>query len=498
MGEETSPVPEKGRPQLSFWSIWNMCFGLFGLQFGWALQNAHASRIFQTLGADVSQIPILWAAAPLTGLLIQPLVGHLSDRTWCRLGRRRPYLLAGAVLSSAMLICLPRTPSLWIAVVLLWLLDSFMNVAMQPFRALVGDQLRPSQRGAGYAMQGFFIAAGSVVASILPWLLASYGVANVAGAQTIPDTVRHAFDIGAILLLLTVVWTVLSSFEYSPERLRSFADNAPLPAQVATKPTCQGGQGLVWIVLGIVAMGGVSACLLDPQLYLLSGGMLLWGVVQVACRRSDGKGHAAAVMRNLHGMPPTMRALVPVQFFSWMAFFALWIYATPVVAAHFFGTGDPRSAVYNDGANWVGVLFSAYNGFAALAAVVLPRMVRVLGLKATHGMNLILGAAGFLSFLIVPDADWLILSMLGVGFAWASMQSLPYAMVSDSVPADQMGLYMGVFNLFVVLPQVVAASVLGFVITRFFGGVPIFALAVGGVSLAIAAVLMMRVGEARG
>jgi maltose/moltooligosaccharide transporter len=486
-----------GRPRLSFWSIWNMCFGFLGLQFGWALQNANASRIFQTLGADLDQIPILWVAAPLTGLLIQPIVGYMSDRTWGRLGRRRPYFLAGAILSSMALIAMPRSPYLWIAAGMLWILDGSINVAMQPFRAFIGDQLPPTQRASGYAMQSFFIGIGSVVASILPWLLARYGVANVAEGHNVPDTVRIAFDLGSVVLLVAVLWTVIFSREYPPERLDGFADDAPpLPAE-KNDPARRALQGCLWSAAGAAAVASIWHWKLDPQLYLLSSGVFLWGLMLIVYRKGGGKGFLAVAMSKLSTMPQTMRELVPVQFFSWVALFAMWIYATPAVAQTFFGATDPHSAAYNQGANWVGVLFAAYNGFAALAAMVIPVMVRLFGIKVSHLINLVLGAAGFLSFLAVKDANWLLLSMAGVGFAWASILSLPYALLSDSVPSDQMGLYMGVFNLFVVIPQLVAASVLGFFITRLFGGQPIYALVLGGASFLIAGILVLRVKLAK-
>jgi len=412
-----------------------MCFGFLGVQFAFGLQNANVSRIFQSLGASLDQVPLLWIAAPLSGLLVQPVIGYMSDRTWTRLGRRRPYFLVGAILAAAALILMPRSPTLWFAGALLWLLDGSINISMEPFRALVGDQLGPRQRPTGYAVQSFFIGVGAVVASMLPWILARAGVSNVGGV--IPDTVRLAFDVGAAVMLGAIGWTIIRTREYPPEVLMSFDDAHPVAESKA--------------------------------------GMLV------------------TILQDLVAMPQAMRRLAWVQFFSWLALFSMWIYTTAAVAQVHFGTTDPHSAAYNEGANWVGVLFAAYNGFAALAAVCIPFMVRRFGLRVGHLINLWLGALSLLSFLFIRDPNWLLLSMLAMGFAWSSVLSLPYAMLSDSVPAQKMGLYMGLFNLFIVIPQVVAAGVLGSVVRIFFGGQPIYALAFGGGCFIVAGLLTLRV-----
>jgi maltose/moltooligosaccharide transporter len=418
-----------------------MCFGFLGLQFAFGLQNANVSRIFQSLGASLDQVPLLWIAAPLSGLLVQPVIGYLSDRTWTRLGRRRPYFLVGAVLASAALILMPRSPTLWFAGALLWVLDGSINISMEPFRALVGDQLGPRQRPTGYAVQSFFIGIGAVVASLLPWILARAGVSNeghgAGGAEAIPDTVRLAFDVGAAVMLLAIGWTIVRTREYPPATLLSFDDAQPVP---------------------------------DSK-----SGMLV------------------TILQDLLAMPQAMRRLAWVQFFSWLALFAMWIYTTAAVAQVHFGSVDPHSAAYNEGANWVGVLFGAYNGFGALAAVCIPFMVRRFGLQVTHLVNLWLGALALLSFLFIGNPDWLLLSMLAMGFAWASILSLPYAMLSDTVPAQKMGLYMGLFNLFIVIPQVVAASALGWILRALFGGQPLYALALGGGCFIVAGLLTLRV-----
>jgi maltose/moltooligosaccharide transporter len=487
------------KPLLSFWQIWNMCFGFLGLQFGFALQNANVSRIFQTLGAGLEQVPLLWIAAPFTGLLVQPVIGYFSDRTWTRLGRRRPYFLAGAVLAATALVLMPRSPNLWVAAALLWLLDGAINVSMEPFRAFVGDQLNPSQRPVGYSMQSFFIGVGAVVASMLPWLLARSGVSNhaasAAGGTGIPDTVRYAFEIGAVVLLAAIGWTTVRSSEYPPEQLLAFDDADPGGPRAAVEPRRERRRGFAWALAGSAGVALIAVWQLDRQLYLVCAGALLWGAAQWLHGRGVRAGAFTTFMSDLATMPQAMRRLAPVQFFSWLALFSMWIYTTAAVAQAHFGSTDPHSEAFNHGANWVGVLFAAYNGFAALAAAVIPRMVRRFGLRLSHLLNVWLGAAGLLSFLVIRDPSWLLLSMAGVGFAWASVLSLPYALLSDSLPAHKMGLYMGVFNFFIVIPQLVAASALGFLLRVVFGGAPIYALVLGGASFVAAGLLVLRVPQ---
>jgi maltose/moltooligosaccharide transporter len=482
------------KPRLSFWQIWNMCFGFLGIQFAFALQNANVSRIFQTLGASVSDIPVLWIAAPLTGLIVQPLIGYASDRTWGRLGRRRPYFLAGAVLTTIALLWMPNSGVLWVAAMLLWIMDASINVSMEPFRAFVGDQLPTSQRPLGYAMQSFFIGVGAVVASLLPYLLAHLGVSNIAGPSGIPDTVRDAFYVGGVVLLGSVLWTVFSSKEYPPEQLRVFAD-AVVTDQPAVNRSDALLHGVVWLVIGIIGACLVYAYALEHELYLLAGGLMAFGVSQLWLGVASGGGMFTQVMADLHNMPTAMRRLAWVQFFSWFAMFAMWIYTTAGVAQVHFGSTDPHSEAYNNGANWVGVLFAAYNGFAALAALVIPLMVRWWGLRVSHLVNLWLGGAGLVAFLLIRNPDWLLLPMVGVGFAWASILSLPYALLSDNLPAEKMGVYMGIFNFFIVIPQLLAASVLGVLLRVFFHGQPIYALVLGGISLLVAGLSVLRVSE---
>jgi maltose/moltooligosaccharide transporter len=487
------------KPNLSFLQIWNMCFGFLGIQFGFALQNSNVSRIFQTLGASVDQIPALWIAAPLTGLLVQPIIGYWSDRTWTPLGRRRPYFLVGAILATLALVAMPNSPVLWIAAGLLWVLDASINVSMEPFRAFVGDQLPPAQRPSGYAMQSFFIGVGSVVASVLPYVLAHFGVANTAAPGAIPDTVKYAFYAGGLALFGAVGWTILSTREYPPEALAGFDDAEPAQAARAeAQATAQTHPyaGVVWLALGVLGLIGIRVSGIDQQLYLLAAGFAVFGAIQIYARNSRAQNMLTAIVADMHAMPATMRQLAVVQFFSWFALFAMWIYTTSAVTAVHFAATDASSAAYNDGANWVGVLFAAYNGFAALAAIFIPLMTKRLGLRWSHLINVSLGGLGLLSFLVISDPHWLLLSMVGVGFAWASILSLPYALLSDSVPAAKMGVYMGIFNFFIVIPQLLAASVLGFLLKTFFGNAPIDALLIGGTSLLIAGLCTLRVKEA--
>jgi maltose/moltooligosaccharide transporter len=484
----------QSKPRLTFWQIWNMCFGFLGIQFGFALQNANVSRIFQTLGADMDQLPMLWIAAPLTGLIVQPIVGHFSDRTWTRLGRRRPYFLAGAVLASIALLLMPNSPALWIAAGLLWMLDASINISMEPFRAFVGDQLPVEQRPTGYSMQSFFIGIGSVVASALPYVLAHFGVANTAEAGVVPDTVRWSFYAGGVVLLAAIGWTILRTREYPPETLQRWDEAVPVARRPRDATRMRAG-AVAWLVAGALLLAIVYAEQWDKQLYILGGLIAAYGLALLLRATTAAGGAFAHIMDDLYDMPSTMRQLAVVQFFSWFALFAMWIYTTPAVADLHFHSTDPASAAYNEGANWVGVLFAAYNLFAAVAAVVIPKMVARWGLRTSHLINAVLGGLGLVSIMLVRDPRWLLLSMVGVGFAWASILSLPYALLSDSVPAKKMGVYMGIFNFFIVIPQLVAASLLGFLLKTLFGGHPAYALAIGGASMIVAGLCVLRVRE---
>jgi maltose/moltooligosaccharide transporter len=502
------------KPRLSFWEIWNMSFGFLGIQFGFALQNANVSRIFETLGAEKNELPILWLAAPVTGLLVQPIVGYYSDRTWNRLGRRRPYFLVGAIFASIALIIMPNSPALWVAAGMLWLMDGSINISMEPFRAFVGDKLPDDQRTKGFAMQSFFIGTGAVVASMLPWMFTNwFGVSNTAPEGQIPDSVKWSFYIGAAAFLLAVLWTVISSNEYPPDDMEAF-----LKEKEENKGVFK---GLANAFLGIFQM------------------------------------------------PKTMVQLAFVQFFSWFALFAMWIYTVSGVTSHIYdmnltaeeisvlqeefesssvaqaskrarqitsdfeeyagkisGTGLASVSInfakffideekeldlelpaeleerllsirkeYNDGADWVGVLFALYNGIAALVAFGLPILAKATNRKITHLISLVLGGLGLISIYFLNNPNLLLLSMVGVGIAWASILSMPYAMLAGALPANKMGYYMGVFNFFIVIPQIVAAGILGFLLTQFFGNESIYALILGGFSMILAGLLTLLVRD---
>ncbi|MCK9271239.1 MAG: MFS transporter [Bacteroidales bacterium] len=496
------------KPHLSFWQIWNMSFGFLGIQFGFALQNANVSRIFQTLGANVDDIPILWIAAPVTGLLIQPIIGHMSDNTWGRLGRRRPYFLVGAILASLALLIMPNSPALWVAAGMLWILDASINISMEPFRAFVGDMLPDEQRTQGFAMQSFFIGTGAVVASALPYIMTNWlGIANTAPEGEIPPSVQWSFYIGAFVFLSAVLWTVFRSHEYSPEELKSFEEEVPV-----TKPIMhddafdlQQSPGKKKISVGAL-FAGIGAIFtlviyfvnLEAELYILSVGLIFFGAIQIIAGRQQNmnkKNALVEIMDDFSKMPSTMVQLALVQFFSWFALFAMWIYTTAAVTEHVYGTSDTTSALYNTGADWVGVLFAVYNGFAALVAFLLPVLARATSRKATHMISLLLGGLGLASMFFITDPDWLLLSMVGVGIAWASILSMPYAILSGALPVNKMGIYMGIFNFFIVIPQILAATLLGFFTKTLFDGQAIYTIMLGGGSMVLAAVLVVFVKD---
>jgi len=494
------------QPQLSFWQIWNMCFGFMGIQFGFALQNANVSRIFQTLGADYNNMTLLWVAAPITGLVVQPIVGYFSDRTWGNLGRRRPYFLYGALLSTAALFVMPNSPSLWIAAGTLWILDASINVSMEPFRALVGDVLPPEQRGFGYAMQSFFIGIGAVVASALPWMMTNwFDVSNTADAGAIPESVKLSFYAGGLIFLAAVSWTVFTTKEYAPEEMASFFEDSADESAASDASPAEASNyargGVTWLLVGLIATLVIDTFsdVLDRNLYILSLGIAVFGLCQLAASRLIASGKTdhgfVTVLHDLFNMPGPMRKLAAVQFFSWFPLFAMWTSTTAAVTSYHFNTTDPTSGAYNQGADWVGLLFSTYNVVAMLFAILIPIMVRKMGLKRSHMVNLFCGGLGFISFVIIQDPLFLLVSMVGVGMAWASILSLPYALLSTVIPYQKMGLFMGIFNFFIVLPQILAASILGIIVGQLFGGEPVYALVVGGVSMLIAGLLTMRVEQ---
>ncbi len=490
------------KPRLSFWQIWNMSFGFLGIQFGFALQNANVSRIFQTLGASIDDLPILWVAAPVTGLLVQPVIGYMSDHTWGRLGRRRPFFLIGALLASAALFIMPNSPTLWIAAGMLWIMDASINVSMEPFRAFVGDMLPEKQRTAGFAMQSFFIGIGAVVASALPWMMSNwFGVANTADPGQVPEAVRWSFYLGGGAFLLAVLWTVLTTREYSPAELQAFETaraGAAAPNRPALWPAARFQKGAL---SSLLAGGGLLAWIvvsgLDKQLYVLAGGAIAFGIIQFAAARLQQRGRTSgafySIVDDLFHMPKVMRQLAVVQFFSWFALFSMWIYGTPAVTSYHFGAVDAVSQAYNDGADWVGVLFAAYNGFAALAAILIPVLAYRLGCRACHAVNLGFGGLGLIGFMFIQDPAWLLLPMVGVGMAWASILSMPYALLSGSLPAAKMGVYMGIFNFFIVIPQIIAASLLALLLRVLFGGESIYGLVIGGAFMLLAAISVLLV-----
>jgi maltose/moltooligosaccharide transporter len=427
------------KPRLNFWQIWNMSFGFLGIQFGFALQNANMSRIFQTLGANIDDIPILWIAAPTTGLLIQPIIGYMSDRTWNRLGRRRPYFLVGAILASLALIVMPNSSVLWVAAGLLWILDASINVSMEPFRALVADMLPSEQRTTGFALQSFFIGTGAVVASALPYMMTNwFGISNIAPQGEIPPSVEFSFYLGAVAFILAVIWTVVKTKEYPPEQFNAFFGDAA-----------------------------------DHQ------------------ESSEG---IAEIWHDFVRMPKTMIQLALVQYFSWFALFAMWLYTTAAVTGHIYGTNDTSSKLYNEGADWVGVCFAAYNGFAAIMSFFLPVLARKTSRKTVHMISLVAGGLGLASIYVIQNPTLLIVSMLGVGLAWASILSMPYAILAGSLPARKMGTYMGIFNFFIVIPQITAAAILGF-FTQLFNGQAVYVLLLGGASMFLASVLTLIVKD---
>jgi len=418
------------KPRLSLWQVWNMSFGFFGIQFGWGLQMANMSAIYQYLGAQEDQIAWLWIAAPLTGLLVQPLVGYFSDRTWCGLGRRRPYFLVGAILSSLALIAMPNSSALWMAAGLLWVLDASINITMEPFRAFVGDMLPPQQRKSGFAMQSLLIGLGAVLSSALPYLLTNlFAVKSDAAAGVIPQTVRLAFYIGSVVFLVAVIYTIVTTPEYPPEDLEAFN-----------------------------RMKAESA----------------------------GVGRAfREIFQGIGSMPKAMRQLAIVQFFTWLALFCMWIYFVPAVATRVFG-GAPGTPEYQRGNEWGGVCFSVYNGTAFVFAFVLLALVKRFNARSIHRVCLVAGGLGLVLAVVVRQQYPLLLSMVLVGVAWASILSMPYAMLSNAIPASKMGFYMGVFNFFIVLPQILASAGLGSLMKTVLNDNPMNAVLLGGCCMILA------------
>ena len=484
------------KPRQSMAGLWNISFGFFGIQIAFALQNANVSRIFQSLGGEIDQLAFLWIAGPVTGLVVQPIIGHYSDRSWSRFGRRRPFFFGGAVLAALALFGMPHAGALLTAAIMLWLLDASLNISMEPFRAFVGDMLGTDQQTAGYAFQTAFIGAGAVVGSLAPELLNVAGVANTAPAGVIPPSVRYAFYIGAAAILIAVLWTVVTTREYPPEELEAFAGPAAPEHEARIVAPANGP---LWALAGVVLTAAVYALGLDKAVYVLGGALIAFGLARVAARgMAAGGSRNALVLINsdLAQMPPTMRRLALVQFFAWSALFILWIYTTPVVTQVVFGSTDPTSAAYNEGADWVGVLFASYNGVAAIGAFLLPWLARRIGKVRTHVFGLLCGAAGFATILVTRDAQLLLLAMVFIGIAWASILTMPYAILAGALDPRKYGIYMGLFNIFIVVPQLIVATVMGAVINAFFPGAPVWTMAIGAGVMLLAAAAMLRVREA--
>lgn len=438
--------------KLSFWDIWNMSFGFLGIQMGFALQNANASRILQNFGADVHELSWFWIVAPLTGLIVQPIIGYYSDRTWTKLGRRRPYFLAGALLASVGLVLMPNAdmfiaimPSLWVGAGMLMIMDASFNVAMEPFRALVADILPSDQRTLGFSVQTILIGIGAVIGSWLPYVLTNwFGVLNEAEPGEVPTNLILSFIIGAAVLVVSILVTVFTTKEYSPEEVAQFpVDSKHEESEVEEKSS------------------------------LLN------------------------IFSDFKKMPLTMRQLSSVQFFSWFGLFGMWVFATPAIAHHIYGLAldDSNSLAYNIAGDWVGILFGVYNAVSAVYAFFLPAIAKKIGRKRTHAFSLVVGGIGLISVYFMPDENWLILSMLGVGIAWASILAMPYAILAGSIPPKKMGVYMGIFNFFIVIPQIINALIGGPLVKYFYGGDAIYALVMSGVSFLIAALLVVRVKD---
>jgi maltose/moltooligosaccharide transporter len=494
------------KPRQSLAGLWNISFGFFGIQIGFALQNANMSRIFQSLGSSLDDLPALWVAAPLTGLLVQPIIGHMSDKTWLgRLGRRRPYFVAGALLATLSLFLMPISTQLLIAAVLLWTLDASLNISMEPFRAFVGDMLRKDQHTAGYAVQTAFIGAGAVVGSIFPALLDRWGVSNIVAGGGIPDTVRYSFWAGGAALFVAVLWTVFTTKEYSPDEIDAFGETGDHPDTEQTIKTlaARNFQGsAVWVAIGISVVFAVIEWRLEKEVYLLGGLLIAYGVANAAgialARRGNASNMLANIVGDFSGMPLIMKRLAVAQFFSWSALFIMWINTTPVVAQNFYHAPDPASAGYQEAGNWVGVLFAVYNGVAAIAALaLLPFLARAVGKPRTHLICLLAGAAGYASFFLIRDPKLLIISEIGVGIAWASILAMPYAILASSLPQRKLGIYMGLFNIFIVVPQLLVATVMGSIMKAFFPGEPIWTMLAAAIVMGLAALAMLRVPDER-
>jgi maltose/moltooligosaccharide transporter len=484
----------QSKPHLTAWQICSICLGAFGIQFGFALPQANGTRIFQNLGASLDNVPLLFLAGPITGLIVQPLVGYYSDRTWTRYGRRRPYFLAGAVLAAAALVAMPNANTLWIAVLTLWVLDASLNFTMGPFRAFVADQMSVEQRATGYLIYMSFASVGAVVGSLLPWAFAQFGVSPQASLGEISNAVKSAFCLGAVLLLAAVCWSAFTSHEYPPAMLEKF-DGPKLGRDAEMSPERMRGHALAW--LGVGAAGLLLAWLFEMRtaLYVLVIGSLVYGVFLLAASRMKGENAFTTILGELESMSGSMRWLALVQFCSWFTLFAVFVYTTPAVARMQFGASVAGSQGYENAANWVGVLFATYNGIAAGVALIIPYFVRRYGIRSVHRVNLWIGTVGLLSMMLFREPAWLLVSMIGLGIAWASIIALPYAMLANSLPSRKMGVSIGIFNIFIVIPQLLAAGVLPLLLDVIAAGDPSYALVIGGIGWFLAGVAVLRVKD---
>lgn len=513
MEHSNSAVPKKN---LSFWEIWNMSFGFFGIQFGFELQNSNVSRIFETLGANKDEIPLLWIAAPVTGLVVQPIIGYLSDRTWHPYwGRRRPFFFIGAILATLALFVMPNSSALWIAGGMLWIMDASINISMEPFRAFVGDKLPPKQRTSGFAMQSFFIGVGSVIAAVLPWVFTNwFGISNTAESGKIPDSVKWSFYAGGFAFLGAVMYTVFTTKEFPPEDMEAFkAENK------------QKGfwEGIVESFAGILKMPKTMAQLAVVQFFTWFALFAMWiystnAVTSNKYNMKVDKGIVAEIQKdvqNILGNPATNEK-TKKQFKSLQAdlneineYRAL---ENPVtisinLANHY---ADSTNMVlnaaqktelervkkeYNNGADWLSVCSSIRNGMAAVFAFIIPWIAYKTNRRKTHLICLVIGGLGLISIYWFSNPKLIAVSMAMVGIAWASILSMPYAILSGSLPANKMGYYMGVFNFFIVIPQIVAATILGFFTMKVFNANTLNTIVLGGGSMILAGILTLWVKD---
>ena len=461
-----------------------MSFGFLGIQFGWGLQLANMSAIYAKLGAEPSKIPILWLAGPITGLVVQPIIGAMSDRTWTRLGRRRPYFLVGALVSSAALFFMPDSPALWFAATMLWVLDASINISMQPYRALVADQLPSEQRTTGFVMQSFFIGIGAAVANALPEILGHFGVTGNS-ANGVPLAVQCSFKLGAAVFFLAVLYTVLTTREYPPEKNAAGAEPQTESGHFRFQPMFLLFGGLAGAIVG-----ATRGALVDHHLtpwHLLAGAI----VGAVIALMLSGPEVSSAIKH----MPATMKQLAVVQFFTWLGLFCMWMFFGLATAQQIFGATDPKAAAFDDGTAFGGQTFAWYSIVCFAVAFALPVFAKATSRKTVHALALIAGGGSLLATGFIHDKILWQCTMIGVGIAWASILAMPYAMLSDSLPAARMGVYMGIFNFFIVIPEIIASIALEPVVKQVFHNDPVKVVMLGGASMLVAALTMLGIRD---